>query len=227
MINPKLLQFLKGIKKNNTKEWYENHKEEYKDLRDEFSILLEGVRNEILTFDEAVKRNHTKGIETVKVFRIHKDTRFSHDKTKYKTSIAGLISADIHSLTEPVYYIAIEPGNKSFIGGGIRTPESEQLKVIREYIAIHYKTLRNILSDKKLVKSFAHGIEDETKLKTAPKGYDRNHPAIDLLQYKNFTIGEHLTDIQLSDKKLTKSLTQKCNALYSFNEFLRKAAQPR
>jgi len=223
MINPKLFIFLKNIKKNNNKEWYDQHKEEYKILRDEFIKILEDIRDEIANFDDAIKRNHKAGIETVKVFRINKDVRFSRDKTKYKTSIAGLISSDVHSETEPVYYFAIEPGGKSFIGGGIRTPENDQLKSIREYVSVHYKKLETILGNKKLVVTFPKGIEDETKLKTAPQGYEKDHPAIDLLRYKNFTIGKSIIDAELKDSKIIKSLAQKFATLHKFNEFLRKA----
>jgi uncharacterized protein (TIGR02453 family) len=223
MINPKLLTFLKNIKENNNKEWYDQHKDEYKVLRDEFTTLLEEVRDEIITFDGAVKKNHKAGIETVKVFRINKDVRFSRDKTKYKTSIAGLISADIHSKTEPVYYFAIEPGGKSFIGGGIRTPENDQLKKMREYISVHYKNLENILSEKELAKTFSQGIGDDDRLKTAPQGYDKDHPAIDLLRYKNFTIGKTVSDVELKDSKIIKLLAQNFSKLRTFNEFLRKA----
>ena len=225
MINPKLLTFLRSIKKNNNKIWYDEHKNEYRVLEDEFKSFLESMRDEINSFDTKVKANHLKGIPTVKVFRLYRDTRFSNDKTKYKTAISGLISADVKDPFEPVYYFAVEPGGNSFIGGGLRTPENDHLGSIREYIDVHYKEIQNILDNKNLKKHFPAGLSNEFKLKTSPQGYDIDHPAIDLLRYKNFTIGERLSDAQLKDLRVKSYIVNKCEALAPINSFLRLAGK--
>jgi uncharacterized protein (TIGR02453 family) len=223
MIEPTLLTFLRAIKKNNNKEWYEEHKEEYKTLRLSFTKLLEGFRDDIAVFDSAVRKNHKAGIQTVKVFRLHRDARFSRNKAKYKTTLSGLVSADVKDATEPVYYFSVEPGNKSFIGGGIRTPERQDLDQIREYIDVHHKKLDKILADKTLRESFPAGLSDEYKLKKAPQGYDIEHPGIHLLRYKNFTIGEGLSDTEVKDTKTRKQVIKSFHALKDLNNFLRKA----
>jgi uncharacterized protein (TIGR02453 family) len=216
---------LRAIKKNNNKIWYDEHKDEYKKLKNEFVSFLEELRNEICTFDTAVKAGHKSDNQTVKVFRLHRDTRFSKDKTKYKTAISGLISAYVKDPLEPVYYFAIELGGNSFIAGGLRTPENDHLKSIREYIDVHYKKMQNILDDKKLKKRFPAGLSNEFKLKTSPQGYDIDHPAIDLLRYKNFTIGEKLYDSQLKDARIKGYLVKQCEALAPINSFLRLAVK--
>jgi uncharacterized protein (TIGR02453 family) len=225
MINPKLLTFLRAIKKNNTKAWYENHKIEYKALQLEFRQLLEHIRDEVVGFDTAVHNNHKNGIETVKVFRLYRDARFSKDKTKYKTAISGLISANVKDPLEPVYYFAIEPGGKSFVGGGVRTPERTHLDSIRKHIATDHKKLRKLLHAKTLHMYFPDGMSNEFKLKKAPQGYDVEHPAIDLLRYKNFTIGKNLTDSELKDEQITHSISKQFKALQDINTFLRVAGK--
>lgn len=225
MINPKLLTFLRSIKQNNKKEWYDEHKDQYKILRDEFTKLLGQIRDEVAEFDKTVAGNHKKGIKTVKVFCLHRDTRFSRNKTKYKTAISGLISADVKDSLEPVYYFAIEPDGKSFIGGGIRTPERQHLDKVRTYIDAHYKKLQQILKDKALVKYFPKGLSSEFKLKKAPQGYEVTHPAINLLRYKNFTIGESLLDAELKNSEIKKVVSDKFESLYQINKFLRVAGK--
>jgi len=225
MINPKLLTFLRGIKKNNKKQWYDEQKEEYKLLKNEFTGLLRDIRDEVVTFDVAVKRSHEKGIETVKVFRIHRDARFSRDKTKYKTAMSGLISADVKNPLEPVYYFAIEPGGSSFIGGGMRTPEPAQLDILRKYIAIHYKKLQKILKEPGLTLDFPAGLSTEYRLKKAPQGYETTHPAIDLLRFKNFTLGHSLADERLKDVDLKNVVSKEFQLLERLNNFLRAAGK--
>jgi uncharacterized protein (TIGR02453 family) len=225
MINPKLLTFLRSIKKNNKKEWYDEHKDQYKILRDEFTELMGQIRDEVATFDKAVASSHKKGIKTVKVFRLHRDTRFSRNKTKYKTAISGLISADVKNPLEPVYYFAVEPDGKSFIGGGIRTPERQHLDSVRDYISAHYKKLHKILNDEALVKYFPQGLSNEFKLKKAPQGYEVTHPAIELLRYKNFTIGESLLDEELKNPKIKNTVSEQFKSLAQINEFLRAAGK--
>jgi uncharacterized protein (TIGR02453 family) len=225
MINPKLYTFLRAIKKNNTKDWYDVHKDEYRLLSAEFELLLETIRDEVALFDSAVQKSHKAGVKTVKVFRLHRDARFSKNKAKYKTGISGLISADVKNPLEPVYYFAVEPGNKSFIGGGIRMPESTELDTIRNYIAAHYKKFEKVLGDKKLLIHFPAGLSDEAKLKKAPQGYDVDHPAIDLLRHKNFTIGKSLSDEEVRAITVKNILVKHFASLYDTVDLLRKAAK--
>jgi uncharacterized protein (TIGR02453 family) len=223
MINPKLLSFFTAIKQNNNKEWYDKHKEEYKILSKEFEELLLEISDQIAVFDSALKKGKERGNKTVKIFRIHKDTRFTKDKSKYKTSISGMISANIENETEPVYYIAIGPNNQSYIGGGIRSPQNDKLTTIRNYICEHYKSLTKILSRKELQNLFPEGMSDEYKLKKAPLGYNKEHPAINLLRYKNFTIGKTINDSDLKNKNQKAKVIKEFQALVGFNDFLRSA----
>jgi len=225
MINPKLLTFLRAIKKNNNKEWYEEHKDEYTSLRDEFTVLLEAVRDEVATFDTAVKRSHVKGIKTFKVFRLHRDARFSRNKAKYKTTLSGLISADVKDPNEPVYYFSIEPDNKSFIGGGLRMPERVHLDTLRTYISTHYKKMQKTLANQKLKIHFPNGLSTAYKLKKAPQGYDVEHPGIDLLRYKNFTIGKGLSDTEIKTSDIEQIVCEAFVSLQPINALLRKAGK--
>jgi uncharacterized protein (TIGR02453 family) len=223
MIHSELLTFLRGIKQNNNKEWYEEHKDEYNVLRQEFTQLLGQIRDEVITFDTAVARNHKKGIETIKVFRLHRDARFSRNKAKYKTTLSGLISADVKDPTEPVYYFAIAPDDKSFMGGGIRMPDRLHLDTMREYISTHHKKIQKLLSDSTLEKYFPHGLSTAYKLKKAPQGYDVTHPGIDLLRHKDFTIGCGLSDTAINSKHIKQNVVTALASLQPINAVLRKA----
>lgn len=221
MINPLLLTFLKGIKAHNEKEWYEAHKPAYKLLRAEFTKWLESLAVEISHFDPAVAAGIKKGNETLKVFRIHRDARFSKDKATYKTNLSGYISADISSETEPVYYVSIEPGGHSTLGGGIYMPERRYLGIIRDTIHEKPTALKKIESDPVLKKAFPNLLSRDHSLKTAPRGFDVSDPAIEYLRLQSFAVHKTLSDTELQSKNLNQKLVHDFAALLPLTRFLR------
>jgi uncharacterized protein (TIGR02453 family) len=220
MINKKLLTFLKGIKANNEQAWYEAHKAEYQTLRAEFTEWLVSLETHIAQFDKAVAAGIKKGNQTHKVFRIHRDARFSHDKTKYKTNISGYISADVTSEFEPVYYVSIEPGN-SFIGGGLHTPERQFLGVIRDAIHAKPESFKKIESDPAFIQTFPNLIERSNSLKTAPRGFETTDPAIEYLRLSSFTAHAKLRDNDITSAELTTRICSDFATLLPLNQFLR------
>ena len=220
MINKKLLTFLKGIKANNEQAWYEEHKAKYQTLRAEFTAWLESLQTEIAKFDPAIAAGIKHGKKTLKVFRIHRDARFSHDKTKYKTNISGYISADVASDFEPVYYVSIEPGN-SFIGGGLHTPERQFLGVIRDAIQAKPQALKKVESDPDFKSTFPDLIDRSSSLKTAPRGFDATDPAIDYLRLQSFTAHKKLADKELTNESLHTDIAAAFQTLLPLNQFLR------
>jgi uncharacterized protein (TIGR02453 family) len=221
MIDKKLTKFLKGIAKHNDREWYEDHKDEYKKLRADFILQIESLRDEIAKFDPAVARAVKQGKPTAKVFRIHRDARFSKDKAKYKTNISGFVSADVKSDSEPAYYFSVEPGGLSFVGGGLFMPERMVLSEIRDKIEEKPKALKKIEDTPQFKNSFPDGMGRQHSLKTAPRGHDPEHEAIEYLRLKSFTAGKNILDAQLSSSSLQSELLETFAALYPLNTFLR------
>lgn len=184
-IQPSSLQFLNTLKSNNNRDWFQAHKEVYlKELG-----IIEHFADELL----AALNTHDL-IETASgkksLYRIYRDTRFSTDKTPYKTHWSGSFKRAT-KYRRGGYYFHIEPGN-SLVAGGFWGPVADDLKRIREDIAFDDAPLRKILSETAFVETFGelHGEQ----LKTAPKGYDAEHPAIDLLRYKQFLLVRKFTD---------------------------------
>jgi uncharacterized protein (TIGR02453 family) len=122
---------------------------------------------------------------------------------------------------EPGYYIHIEPG-KSFVAAGIYMPDSANLAKIRQEIDYNAESLLKILNNKNFKKYFT-ALDGFDKVKTAPKGYPKDHPYIDLLKNKSFIVSHTFTDKQVKDKNFVKQVAQVCKAAKSLNDFIKEA----
>jgi len=178
-------EFLNKLKKNNNREWFNAHKDNYLAELAIVENLAETLLQALRTHDD---------IETLSgkqsLYRIYRDTRFSNDKTPYKVHWSGSFKRATRQLRGG-YYFHIEPGN-SFIAGGFWGPSTEDLKRIREDIAFDPTPLRKILKAKSFVSTF--GALQGEQLKTAPKGFDPNNEGIDLLRYKQFLLRHPVSD---------------------------------
>lgn len=183
-LGKEIFDFLKELKDNNDREWFNEHKDRYKKTYDSFKAFTLALENEMSHHDE---------LENRKVHRIYRDVRFSKDKTPYSPRYSvSFVRAT--KWRRGGYYLHIEPG-KCFIGGGFWAPESADLKRIRLDIAADASYLRKIITDSQFVSTF--GALQGEQLKTAPKGFDKNHPDIDLLRYKQFLIMHELKDSEV------------------------------
>jgi uncharacterized protein (TIGR02453 family) len=220
MINKSTFTFLKGIKKHNDKEWFEENKAVYKTARAEFVELLNAFALDIATFDPAVAKAVKQDKEVVKTFRIYRDVRFSNNKTKYKTNLSGYVSADVKNPDEPVYYLSVQPGESSFFGGGLYSPERMMLNAIRDKIEAHPKALFKVEKNAEFKKYFA--INRTGGLKTAPRGYDAEHEAIEYLRLKGLTAHMEVSDKQLKNPKMLQELAKPAKALHPLIHFIRQ-----
>lgn len=188
MISKELFQFLKDLKANNTREWFNDHKPIFQTYQNEAKAFYQQV-------DERL--GQTDHIEKHKVFRVYRDVRFSKDKTPYKSRFAGYFIRATNELRGG-YYLNIEPGN-SIVGGGFYGPESGDLKRIRKEFEQDDSEIRAILGNKKFKTLF--GELQGAELKSAPRGFDPEHPAIDLIRKKQFYVLRKFTDkeVQSSD----------------------------
>lgn len=215
----KILKFLKDIARNNNRDWFEKNKPRYVEAKNLFDDFLEALHNELLKFDGSLA-----GLNPRKqAFRIYRDVRFSKDKRPYKINMGAGFSAHGKMEQEPGYYIHIEPGN-CFVAGGLYMPNAENLAKVRQEIDYNAEVLLKILKDKKFKKYFS-GIDDFDRVKTAPKGYPKDHPQIELLRNKSFVASHHFTDRQVNDTKFVKRVAEVCRAVKPMNDFLKNALE--
>ncbi len=207
MIETSTIRFLKDIDKNNNKEWFTGHKAKYE-------AALENIK---AFKDEVMKGLNKKDvIEEGKVFRIYRDVRFSKDKLPYKNNL-GVHFKRAGKDRRGGYYLHIEPG-KTFAGGGFWEPAPADLKRIRDEIAFDDKPLRKIISSKSFVKNF--GSLNGEELKTAPSGYDREHPAIDLIRKKQYLVGRNFTDKEVTSAGFLKEVITSFEAMRPLFDYM-------
>ncbi|WP_293741292.1 DUF2461 domain-containing protein [uncultured Pedobacter sp.] len=178
-------EFLRLLKNNNERNWFNDHKMAYQKELGYIESFAQQLLDLMNTHDVIETASGKKSL-----YRIYRDTRFSNDKTPYKTHWSGSFKR-AGKQRRGGYYFHIEPGN-SFVAGGFFGPSPQDLKLIREQISFDAAPLREILS----VESFASffGALKGEQLKTAPKGFDADHQDIDLLRYKQFLLIHQFTD---------------------------------
>ena len=213
-----ILKFLKDIAKNNDREWFEKNKSKYLEAKNGFDEFLSNLLLELTKFDESIATLNPRKL----AFRIYRDVRFSKDKKPYKINMGAGISPNGKLIQEPGYYIHIQPGNKSFMAGGIYMPDSENLARIRQEIDYNTKDFLKILNDRKFKKLFPK-LDDFDKLKTSPKGYPKDHPYLDLLKNKSYIVSHPFTDTQVMDKNFVKTVAEACKTIKPLNDFLKEA----
>ncbi len=213
-----ILSFLKAIAKNNNREWFEKNKPKYLEAKQSFEDFLEAFHLELVKVDEGLASLNPRKLG----FRIYRDVRFSKDKRPYKVNMGAGFSPGGKMMQEPGYYIHIEPGNKSFLATGLYMPDSANLAKIRQEIDYNAKGFFKILNGKNFKKHF-NGLDDFDKVKTAPKGYPKDHPHIDILKNKSFVSSHYFTDAQVKDKKFFKKVAEVCKTIKPLNDFLKEA----
>lgn len=184
-LNPAIFRFFKQLAKNNNREWFEQHKPEFKTLE-----------TDVKQFGEALKEqlNQHDSIDRFKVFRIYRDVRFSKDKTPYKTHF-GLTWHRTKPEFRGGYYLHLKPDD-IFLACGFWDPAPADLKRIRQEIDLDGDEYRNLIN----VPAFknAWGALQGNAVKTAPKGYANDHPNIDLLRFKQHIFMIRYTEAEVA-----------------------------
>lgn len=216
-IQPKTFAFLKALKKNNNRDWFNDHKSEYENAKDNVLGFIQELVVAFSTFDSSLRGLEAKDC----LFRIYRDTRFSKDKTPYKTNLGASINAGGKKSMGPGYYVHLEPGG-SFIAGGIWMPPADEVKKIRQEIDYNGKDLKKVLTKPSFKKAFG-GLSREHALKTAPKGYPKDHPDIELLKLNSFIVWKNVTDKDILGPKSIKTLTTLGKEMKPLMDFLKTA----
>ncbi len=207
VIEKSSFKFLKDIRKNNHREWFHANKDAYTNANNNMKAILAELENEVNKFDV---------IEKKKLFRIYRDVRFSKDKTPYNSHFSMSMGRE-GAFRRGGYYLRITPGD-SMVGGGFYNPNPKDIKLIRDQIAADAKPLRKILASKKFKNTFGELMG--AQVKSAPRGYDKDHPEIDLLRYKSMYVFKSYSDKEVTDPKFIKEVIKTWKALQPFFAYM-------
>ena len=204
---PTTLKFLKDLERNNNRDWFLAHKAQYEAATENMKDVLNEVVNGL---------NKKDAIEEGKLFRIYRDVRFSKDKQPYKTHY-GIHFVRAGKERRGGYYLHIQPG-ESMAAGGFWAPSPEDLKRIRDEFAYDAKPVRKIMASKSFISNF--GTLEGDELKTAPSGYERDNPAIDLIRKKQHLISRKFKDKEVLDPGFVKEVVKTFEAMRPYFDYM-------
>jgi len=211
-----LFEFLRDLKTNNNREWFQANKDRYNQARLAFESFINELIPLIRTVDPLVDMITAKDC----VFRIYRDVRFSVDKAPYKTNMGAYIARGGKSSVMAGYYVHFEPG-ESFLAGGLYMPPAETLKKIRDEIYYQAEDLKKIIYRKEFTDCFGQ-LDDPGKMKNPPKRFSKDFPDINLLKFRSYTAMHRVPeDVALSDDYLNYALNVFCT-LYPLNAYFNR-----
>lgn len=214
------MEFLKRLRRNNNRPWFERNKPKYLEAKANFEAFVAELLLAIGSFDRSVA-----GLDPRKlIFRIYRDVRFSKDKRPYKTNIGASISASGKGIGRPGYYLHIEPGGRSIVAGGLYGPVAETLAKVRQEIDYNGNHLASIMRKPAFRKLYGD-FWDEDALKTAPKGYPRDHKHIAWLRLKSFIVIHEFSDREVVKPAFLKKAAGALRVLKPLNDFLAEAIE--
>jgi len=218
--SPKAFDFLRKLKRNNRRDWFQPRKTEYE------SLLVVPTKAMVAELGARLS-NKTPGVKydtRRAVFRIYRDVRFSNDKSPYKTYTAAHVSfpSKEGASSRPGYYFHVEPG-EAFIGGGLWMPSPEQLKRIRRRIDENPQEFKKIISAPALKKHF--GALRGKHLSRAPKGWPPDHPSIELLKLKQFFVGKEFPESAATRKDFPDVVARHFKAVFPLLQWLDQAVR--
>ena len=198
-------QFLKDLQKNNDRDWFTAHKPTYEKAKDNAKAVFTAILNKLQNHDE---------IEKSKMMRIYRDVRFSKDKTPYKAHFANSYSR-LGKELRGGYFLRIRPG-ESFLAGGFWEPSKEDLFRIRKEIELDASEIKSVLESKNYKKHFGGEFESFNELKTAPRGFDKEHKDVNLLRKKGFIAVRNFTDAEVLSPNFINEVNESYKALRPF-----------
>lgn len=217
MLDPKVFDFLADLHVNNTREWFHANKSVYLEAKKAFDQYVESLILAVKSVDKTIGSPEAKDC----IFRIYRDVRFSKNKEPYKNYFGAYVTNGGRKSELPGYYLHVQPGDKSFVGGGVYRPQPKILAALREEIVYYGNDFRAITEAPDFKACFTQ--MQGSKLKTAPRGYAKNHPEIDLLRFKDFTFVQQISDEELLAENLTEKLQLAFEQLSKVNVFFRRA----
>lgn len=208
------LRFLRALKRNNRREWFEAHRGDYEAyVRQPMTAIVERLAVDLRAFAPELV-----AAPKVSIYRIYRDTRFSHDKKPYKTHIAAVFpTRGLPKHEGAGTYFHVSP-DEVWIGGGMYMPQPAELFAVREHIASHLKQLRAIVESPAFRKQV--GALGGDKLSRVPRGFAKDHPAAEFLKFKHFVAGAEFPAAFATDPKFYKTVLTVFRQLTPLTRFL-------
>ena len=219
MLSKDTLQFLEDLKANNNRDWFLANKKRYDAYKADYHKLISDLLEVMKPLDASLELLEVKHC----TFRINRDIRFSKDKSPYKTHMGIWLPCGSRSSESSGYYLQIDKEN-SFVGGGMYCPMPEQLQKIRKEINFFHEDLVSIINEKSFKSTYGNLSRDENStLKNPPRGYDKEHPAIEFLKLKSFTAIQKFDVAEATQKDFVANISKKMMALKPLNDYINRA----
>jgi uncharacterized protein (TIGR02453 family) len=219
MLQPATIKFLKNLKKNNNKPWFDANRPIYETAKKDYETFIQQVIDKLAKSDETIGGIKAKEC----MFRINRDVRFSKDKSPYKSNFGAFINKGGKKSNLAGYYFHLEPG-ASFIGGGLWMPMPKELAQVRQEIDYCFNDFKKITGAAGFKKAYGKVHDgDDYKLQRVPKGYEADNPAAEYLKLKSFTAMKSIADNELTDPELVKKSVAALQALQPLIEFINRA----
>ena len=219
MLSKDSLQFLDDLKANNNRDWFLDNKKRYEVFKKDYQQLVADFLDAMKPLDPTLEMLEVKNC----TFRINRDIRFSKDKSPYKDHVGIWMSSGAKGMNRSGYYVHIARTG-SFIAGGFYCPEAEDLKKVRKEIAFFHEDLEEIMNNKSFQKEFGDFDRNENNLlKNPPRGYEKDHPAIEFLKLKSFETSQKFNIEEVLKKDFVSKMTQKLIVLKPLNDFINRA----
>jgi len=212
-------RFFKALKKNNDREWFQPRKEQY------VQFVQQPMTELVLALNEQLERFAPEYVADPKkaIFRIYRDTRFSADKTPYKTHIGAFFSRRGVSSGAGLYMHFSD--NSTFVGGGVYHPERDVLLAVRQHVRDNHQELRKILSQSKVKTIFGEMGGD--RLTRVPKGFDPEHPAAELIKHKDWLLSSELEPSAATTAGVYTEVLSRFRLIVPFLEFFNQPLSAR
>ncbi|WP_282122405.1 DUF2461 domain-containing protein [Algibacter mikhailovii] len=201
--------FFENLEKNNNRDWFNEHKPEFKAIEVEVKQVYNAILENLNKHDD---------IDKLKIFRIYRDVRFSKNKLPYKTHFGGSFHRTKPRLRGG-YYLHIQPNNESFIATGFWEPAKEDLMRIRKEFEMDTSEIREILSDKNFNRVWGETFVGD-EVKSAPRGFNKDHEAIDLIRKKQYIFTKKYTDKAVLDPGFLDDVDQSFKAIRPFFNYM-------
>lgn len=207
------LEFLGKLKNNNNREWFQKHRAAFDHAQEAFAIFVDTVIHDLGRIDNLA------GVSAKDcIFRIYRDIRFSKDKSPYKTNMGAEIVGGGRKSGRLGYYVHIAPHDQSMVAGGLYMLSSEQIAKFRQAIARDATKFKKIVNNKEFKEYF--GTLEGEKLKTAPQGFARDHPEIELLKLKQVVAHHRLSDEQVAASNAAARVVTVFKVMKPFLDYL-------
>lgn len=220
MLQVPTLRFLKDLKKNNNKPWFEKNKDLYLGAKEDIENLVGQVIDRFGKTDPEIANLQPKDC----TYRIYRDVRFSKDKTPYKINMGAYMNRGGKKTPSAGYYMHFEPG-RNMAGGGLWMPQAPELNKVRQEIDYSLAEWNAIVTARAFKKCFPEGLEKEDQLSRPPKGYDETNPAIEYLKLKSFIVTRSFTDAEVQSQSFLKEIVKTFESMKDFVYFLNRAQE--